>query len=52
MGYTSFGGTVADIDRDVNTVTIALKWEAHSNQECNKTLTCGSVGKVGVSTVP
>lgn len=40
MGYTSFGGTVADIDRDVNTVTIALKWEAHSNQECNKTLTC------------
>lgn len=40
MGYTKFGGTVADIDRNAKTVTVALKWEVHSNQECNKTLTC------------
>ncbi len=40
MGYTEFGGTVVDVDREAKKISIALKWEMHSDQECDKTVTC------------
>ncbi len=40
MGYMSFGGTVVDVDREAKKISVALKWEMHSDQECDKTVTC------------
>ncbi len=40
MGYTKFGGTVVGVDREAKKISIALKWEMHSDQECDKTVTC------------
>lgn len=40
MGHTQFGGTVVDVDRDAKRISIALKWELHSDEECDKTVTC------------